>query len=649
MERSKSDTLPLANSVQIPQLGFGVYLSPPEVCVNSCLTALEAGYRHIDTAQYYGNEAEVGQAVQKSNVDRNDVFLTTKVLEAAGSVDLTYAKCVESIKKLDPESGHVDLFLIHSPNSGAVKRKEMWQALERLYEEGKAKSIGVSNFGIKHIDELKQFAKVWPPHVNQIEHYQLHPWNQQREAVEYCEKNNIVVEAYSPLVRNQKADDKTLNSIADKHKVTPSKVLIRYCLQKNWVPLPKSDTPDRIRANADVFEFDLDDKDMKTLDDLDEGAAGAIVQAITSTPSTHARTHTLSARTACTATDMANNNTNKPRHNAYATLITRDSYLPGVIILAYTLQRNGSAYPLVVLYTPNLPREARRVLELEAPKCNMVLRECDHLLPPAGIKMTLIAERFADTWTKLRVFELVEYDAVCYLDADMAVLYNMDSVFQVETHLPDDWIAANHVCVCNLDSDSWAPEDWRAENCAYTPLSHPTALSEPIQPTATSPSPHKLLNGGMFIFHPSQGLWDRMLDVFNTTPLLSSFMFPDQDFLAFFFENKWYALGWQYNAIKTMRYWHPNIWRDEEVICLHYIVDKPWAKRVGTDGVAGYKGLDGVTHCWWWQLYQYWEDERRADGRGGNEAIALLKNLIAPEFTKEGTVGYLQVALPLRA
>ncbi|KIL87364.1 hypothetical protein FAVG1_09068 [Fusarium avenaceum] len=277
MERSQSDTLPLANSVEIPQLGFGVYLSPPETCVNSCLTALEAGYRHIDTAQYYGNEAEVGQAVQKSTVDRNDVFLTTKVLEAAGSVELTYAKCVESIKKLDPESGHVDLFLIHSPNPGAAKRKEMWLALERLYEEGRAKSIGVSNFGIKHIDELKQFAKVWPPHVNQIE---LHPWNQQREAVEYCEKNNIVVEAYSPLVRNQKADDKTLNSIADKHKVTPSKVLIRYCLQKNWVPLPKSDTPDRIRANADVFEFDLDDKDMKTLDDLDEGAAGAIVQAV---------------------------------------------------------------------------------------------------------------------------------------------------------------------------------------------------------------------------------------------------------------------------------------------------------------------------------------------------------------------------------
>lgn len=169
MERSQADTLPLANSVEIPQLGFGVYLSPPEVCVNSCLTALEAGYRHIDTAQYYGNETEVGKAVQQSNVARKDVFLTTKILEAAGSVDLSYAKCVESIKKLDPESGYVDLFLIHSPNPGATKRKEMWQALEKLYEEGKAKSIGVSNFGIKHIDELKQFAKVWPPHVNQIE------------------------------------------------------------------------------------------------------------------------------------------------------------------------------------------------------------------------------------------------------------------------------------------------------------------------------------------------------------------------------------------------------------------------------------------------------------------------------------------------
>ncbi|KAF4977476.1 hypothetical protein FZEAL_5995 [Fusarium zealandicum] len=293
-KRSISNTLSLGNSLKVPQLGFGVYQSPKEVCVKSCLTALESGYRHIDTAQYYANEDEVGQAVKQSGLGRKDIFLTTKILSAAGSVDKSYAQCVDSIKKLDPQDAYVDLFLIHSPNSGEAKRKEMWQALEKLYQEGKAKSIGVSNFGIKHIEELKQFAKVWPPHVNQIEAspiachnlvkypnvFQLHPWLQQREAVEYCQKNGIIVEAYCPLVRNSKAQDKTLVGISEKHNVSPNHVLIRYCLQKDWVPLPKSDTPERIKANADVFGFELDGEDMSALDGLDQGPAGAIVQAV---------------------------------------------------------------------------------------------------------------------------------------------------------------------------------------------------------------------------------------------------------------------------------------------------------------------------------------------------------------------------------
>lgn len=169
MPRSITDTLPLTNSLKIPQLGFGVYQSPTDVCVESCNTALDVGYRHIDTAQYYGNEGEVGQAVKNHAVDRKDVYLSTKILSAQGSVDDSYQACVDSVNKLDPDTGYVDLFLIHSPNGGKASRKEMWQALERLYDEGKAKSIGVSNFGIKHIDELKEFAKVWPPHVNQIE------------------------------------------------------------------------------------------------------------------------------------------------------------------------------------------------------------------------------------------------------------------------------------------------------------------------------------------------------------------------------------------------------------------------------------------------------------------------------------------------
>ena len=163
------DTLSLRNAVKIPQLGFGVYKSPADLCVKSCLTALELGYRHIDTAQFYDNEREVGQAVQQSQVPRQDVFLTTKILRAGSSEDESYQRCIDSVKKLDPEQGYVDLFLIHSPNCGQAMRKQLWRVLERLYEEGKAKSIGVSNYGIKHIEELKGVAKVWPPHVNQIE------------------------------------------------------------------------------------------------------------------------------------------------------------------------------------------------------------------------------------------------------------------------------------------------------------------------------------------------------------------------------------------------------------------------------------------------------------------------------------------------
>jgi diketogulonate reductase-like aldo/keto reductase len=281
-----SSTLPVTHAkeqITIPRLGFGVYRSPTDVCVKSCLTALKAGYRHIDSAQFYRNETEVGQAVAQSELKRSDVFLTTKILSAGGSVDSSYQKCVESVQKLDPNGGdkaYADLFLIHSPNAGSKARKEMWLALERLYEEGKAKSIGVSNWGIGHINEAKEYAKIWPPHVNQIE---LHPWCQQRDIVKFCEENKIVVQAYSPLVRNYKANDEVLLDLAKKYDRTTAQILVRWCLQKGWVPLPKSDTPERIVANADVYGFNLKDEDVKTLDDLDEGEAGSIVQWVKNT------------------------------------------------------------------------------------------------------------------------------------------------------------------------------------------------------------------------------------------------------------------------------------------------------------------------------------------------------------------------------
>ncbi|KAK0390623.1 hypothetical protein NLU13_0127 [Sarocladium strictum] len=310
---------------------------------------------------------------------------------------------------------------------------------------------------------------------------------------------------------------------------------------------------------------------------------------------------------------------------AYATLITRSSYLAGVVVLAHSLRVQGSKLPLVVLYTPNLDPEAVRALKLESRGSNLILRQCSHLLPPDATEINLIAERFADTWTKLRVFELFGYDAVCYLDADMAVFGDMDSVFDFDSELPDNWIVANQACVCNLDDDAWAPEDWRQENCAFTPLSHPSALEMATQPSPSGPRTWGLLNGGMFLFRPSETQWQAMLSEFNTCPLLSTFMFPDQDFLAHFFRHRWLAIGWQYNAIKTMRYWHPDMWCDEEVICLHYIVDKPWAKRIGKDGVAGYKRKDGPTHERWWDLYHKWEVLRE-----GTEALSILRKHIAP-------------------
>jgi len=167
---SLESTLPLPKTdLTIPRLGFGVYQSPAKQCEASCTEAIKNGYRHIDTAQFYANEAEVGAAVRNSGLKRSEIYLTTKILGAGGSVEKSYQKCIESVKKLDGQDGYVDLFLIHSPNAGAAAREEMWQALLRLHKEGKAKAIGVSNFGIGHIDRLKGLGDVWPPHVNQIE------------------------------------------------------------------------------------------------------------------------------------------------------------------------------------------------------------------------------------------------------------------------------------------------------------------------------------------------------------------------------------------------------------------------------------------------------------------------------------------------
>lgn len=175
---SVTSTIPLlVSNVEMPVLGFGLYRVEPTECVSVCLSALKAGYRHIDSAQLYNNEAEMGQAVRRSGIPRSKVFLTTKIRYPSFTKAKTYKKVTESVRKIsgaakgDAEDGYVDLFLVHTPYGGKHaqrERKEMWLALERAFEEGKAKAIGVSNYEVEHLEEMREYAKIWPPHVNQI-------------------------------------------------------------------------------------------------------------------------------------------------------------------------------------------------------------------------------------------------------------------------------------------------------------------------------------------------------------------------------------------------------------------------------------------------------------------------------------------------
>ncbi|KAI5465629.1 NADP-dependent oxidoreductase domain-containing protein [Mariannaea sp. PMI_226] len=272
-----NDRLLLPHSdTTIPRLGFGVYQLRDSICTAACLEALAAGYRHIDGAELYRNSHIVRDAVRRSGLERKDVFLTTKVGSPMSRRRATTqnASIKEAVARIggEEEGDYVDLLLIHVPGSSHQHRRNLWAALERIHSKGIAKSIGVSNFGVRHLKEMREFATMWPPSVNQIE---LHPWCQQRELVSYCRSHGIVVQAYSPLATGARLSDAVLGAVAAKHGKSPAQVLVRYSLQKGWVPLPRSAHTGRIRENADVFDFELDPEDMAKLDELDEGVQGA--------------------------------------------------------------------------------------------------------------------------------------------------------------------------------------------------------------------------------------------------------------------------------------------------------------------------------------------------------------------------------------
>jgi len=261
-------TFKLSSGHEMPRLGFGVYQM--RQCAEPIAAAFKAGYRHIDSAQVYRNEDQVGEAFRASGLPRDEVFITTKISSRNQGYSKTLASVDQSLKTLGMD--FVDLFLIHDPLSGKAKRLETYKALIEAKGAGKIRSVGVSNYGVPHLEEIKA-AGMPAPTVNQIE---LHPWCQQRPIVEYCERNNIVVEAYSPLSRGEFLTDPTLQEISKAHSKEPAQVLIRWSLQKGYSPLPKSATPSRIASNADVYSFNLSDEEMAKLDALDKAENGAV-------------------------------------------------------------------------------------------------------------------------------------------------------------------------------------------------------------------------------------------------------------------------------------------------------------------------------------------------------------------------------------
>ncbi len=264
LENIATATPQLNTGARIPQVGLGVWQAPRGESTHAAVTAaLGSGYRHVDTAAIYGNEADVGRAVREALVPREQVFVTTKLWNADQGFDSALRAFDASLARLGLE--YVDLYLVHWPVPR--KRLESWRALERLYEEKRARAIGVSNFMKEHLEELLSRASVVPA-ANQIE---LTPFLQRRGTVAFCRDHGIVVEAYSPLTRGLRLDHPILVDVARRAKRTPAQILLRWGLQHGFVVLPKSITPSRIAENAALFDFELDTDAMTRLDGLEEG------------------------------------------------------------------------------------------------------------------------------------------------------------------------------------------------------------------------------------------------------------------------------------------------------------------------------------------------------------------------------------------
>ena len=256
-------TVELSNGVNMPYLGLGVYLAEDGNEVQQAIScALDAGYRHVDTASFYGNEEGVGNAINNSDLKREDVFITSKVWNSDQGYENTLRAFDISLKKLKMD--YLDLYLVHWPVEG--KFKETWKAFEEVYRQGRVKAIGVSNFMQHHLEDLMQGCEVTPM-VNQME---FHPYLVQQSLLDFCSQQGIQYEAWSPLMKGQIFDIPELVALAEKYQKTVVQIVLRWNLQKGVVTIPKSVKKERIISNADIFDFELSAGDMAVVDALDK-------------------------------------------------------------------------------------------------------------------------------------------------------------------------------------------------------------------------------------------------------------------------------------------------------------------------------------------------------------------------------------------
>jgi 2,5-diketo-D-gluconate reductase A len=263
-------TIDLNDGRVIPQLGFGVFQIDPDDTVRAVTEALEVGYRHIDTAQMYGNEREVGEAVRASGLDRSEVFITSKLSNRFHRPDDARRAFDQTLAELG--SDYVDLFLIHWPLPTLYDGDFVttWQTLEAFHRDGRALSIGVSNFQVDHLERLRAASDAVPA-VNQIE---LHPYFLNAEVGAYDEAHGIATQAWSPIAQGAVLDDPVITAIADRHGRSPAQIVLRWHVERGNIVFPKSTTPSRIKENLELFDFALESDDVAAIDGLDRGEAG---------------------------------------------------------------------------------------------------------------------------------------------------------------------------------------------------------------------------------------------------------------------------------------------------------------------------------------------------------------------------------------